>query len=345
MATIKEVAQVAGVSVATVSRVVNNTAPVNEETRRKVEEVISELNYVPSMIARGMRKQQSQILAVIIPDYENPYHIKLYKYIEEEAKQYGYRLILVCMREHQASEYKSIMELMTRNVDGIILSTYQGNKKEIKEIIKLSKSMPIVFMDTFEFDEEINAVYINGYQGMKEIVEHIINLGHKDIAYIDKIVGYKVANERRKAYEDVLEAHGIEMNRQLIYAGNYEMNSGYEAARYFMEETVVTPTAIIASNDAMAVGVIGYLREHGYNVPQDIVVTGFDDIYLSKITQPPLTTYRQPLGRVAKEVVELLNNKIKMPGIPPKKMMIEGKLIIRQSTDSQAKEKMFPIKE
>ncbi|MEG0388261.1 MAG: LacI family DNA-binding transcriptional regulator [Niameybacter sp.] len=345
MATIKEVAKVSGVSVATVSRVLNNTAPVNAETRKRIEAVIKELDYTPSMIARGMRKQQSQILAVIIPDYDNPYHIKLYKHIEEEAKQYGYRLILICMQEHQASEYKSIMELMTRNVDGIILSTYQGNKKEIKEIIKLSKSIPIVFMDNFEFDEEINAVYINDYQGMKEIIEHVIALGHKNIGYIDKIVGYKVANERRKSYEDTLRNHAIAINKQLIYAGNYGINSGYEAARYFMEETIVTPTAIIASNDAMAVGVLGYLREHGYDIPRDVVVTGFDDIYLSKITVPPLTTYRQPLGRVAKEVIEVLHNKIKMIGAPPQKRMIEGKLIARGSTDASCKEKVFPIKE
>lgn len=345
MATIKEVAKAAGVSVATVSRVLNDTAPVNEETRKRIENVMKELNYVPSMIARGMRKQQSQIIAVIIPDYENPYHIKLYKYLENEAKQYGYRLILVCMQDAKASEHKSIMELMTRNVDGIVLCTYQGNKNEIKEIINISKSIPIVFTDQFDFDEEISAVYINGYQGMKDIVNHVIECGHQRIGYIDKISGYKVANERKRAYEDTLKENGITYNPHLIFRGTYEINSGYEAAKYFMEETTVKPTAIIASNDAMAVGVLGYLREHQYQVPNDIVVTGFDDIYLSKITSPALTTYRQPLGIVAREAIKLLIEKIKLPAMPNRKVMVEGRLVVRGSTDCKTSEKIFPIRE
>ena len=135
MATIKDVALAAGVSVATVSRVLNNTAPVNEETRKRIQNIINELHYKPSMIARGMRNQQSKVIAIMVPSYENPYHIKLFKYIEQEAKERGYRLILVGMDEGNDSEHESIMELMTRNVDGIILCTYLGNKNNIKNII------------------------------------------------------------------------------------------------------------------------------------------------------------------------------------------------------------------
>ncbi|MGL6174747.1 MAG: LacI family DNA-binding transcriptional regulator [Cellulosilyticaceae bacterium] len=343
MATIKDVAREAGVSVATVSRVLNDTAPVNEETRKKIEQVMKELHYIPSMIARGMRKQQSQIIGVIIPDYENPYHIKLYRYLENEAKKYGYRLFLVCMQEDEMAETKSIMELMTRNVDGIVLCTYQGKQKDIKELLRLSKSIPIVFMDNFEFNENVSAVHINGYQGMREIVEHIINKGHKKIGYIDKIPGYKVANERKQAYEDVLKDYHIPLYRELIYGGNYAINSGYEAGKYFMEQSLIRPTAIIASNDAMAVGVVGYLNEYGYKVPQDVAVAGFDDIYLSKITAPPITTYRQPLEIIAKKVIDMLVAKIKNPSQLNKKILIKGELIIRQSTDLEALEKVFPI--
>lgn len=341
MATIKDVALAAGVSVATVSRVLNNTAPVNEETRKRIQNIINELHYKPSMIARGMRNQQSKVIAIMVPSYENPYHIKLFKYIEQEAKERGYRLILVGMDEGNDSEHESIMELMTRNVDGIILCTYLGNKNNIKNIIHLSQTVPIIFMDNFEFDEAISSVVIDGYKGMWEVTKHLLQLGHKRIGYIDGSSGYKVANERRNGYEDCLKEHHISIETELIYYADYEISAGYEACRYFMEECSVRPTAILAANDIMAVGAIGYLREKGYRIPEDVAVAGFDDIYLSKIIVPNLTTYRQPLDRIAEEVVRMLIDKINSPTIEEKQVMIDGELIIRRSTDSTEQDKMF----
>ena len=341
MATIKDVALAAGVSVATVSRVLNNTAPVNEKTRQTIQKVIEELDYQPSMIARGMRKQQSKVIAIMVPSYENPYHIKLFKYIEDYARQKGYRLILVGMDEGDNSEHESIMDLMTRNVDGIILCTYRGNKHNIKNILHLSKRLPIVFMDNFEFDEAISSVVIDGYHGMWETTKHLISLGHKSIAYIDGSSGYKVANERRNGYQNCLKEHHMPVEAELIYYADYEIEAGYGACRYFMEECKIRPTAILAANDIMAIGAMGYLREKGYCIPKDVAVAGFDDIYLSKIITPNLTTYRQPLNTIAEQVVKMLVNKINAPNIEEKQVIIDGKLIIRGSTDAIKKDKMF----
>ncbi|PHV72126.1 hypothetical protein CS063_01210 [Sporanaerobium hydrogeniformans] len=345
MATIKDVAKCAGVSVATVSRVLNNTAPVNEETRQKIESVMAELHYTPSMLARGMRKKQSKVVAVIVPSYENPYHIKLFKHIEEQAKRLGYRLILVCLEEDKTAEQSAVMDLMTRNVDGMIMCTYRGNKKDIKNIMDLSKRLPIVFMDNFEFDSEISSVVIDGYKGMYALTQHLIALGHRRIAYIDGNSGYKVANERRKGYEDCLKEQGLHLMKDLIYYADYEMSGGYEGARYFMEETPIRPTAILSSNDIMAIGAIGYLREKGFSIPKDVAVAGFDDIELCKIIQPNLTTYKQPLDRIAVEVVKLLNAKINRLITKEERRTIEGKLIIRGSTDESRPDQMFPSHE
>ncbi|WP_070000965.1 LacI family DNA-binding transcriptional regulator [Cellulosilyticum sp. I15G10I2] len=343
MATIKDVALAAGVSVATVSRVLNNTAPVNEETRQKIQSVIEELHYQPSMIARGMRKQQSKVIAVMVPSYENPYHIKLFKHIEDYARQRGYRLILVGMDEGNDSEHESIMDLMTRNVDGIILCTYRGNKHNIKNIMHLSKRLPIIFMDNFEFDEAISSVVIDGYQGMWELTNHLIALGHRAIAYIDGSSGYKVANERRNGYQNCLKKHDIPLEPELIYYADYEINAGYHACKYFMEACSVRPTAILSANDIMAIGAIGYLREKGYRIPQDIAVAGFDDIYLSQIVVPNLTTYRQPLDIIAEEVVKLLMDKISTPNSEERQMIINGELVVRGSTDATKLDKMFQV--
>lgn len=341
MATIKDVALAAGVSVATVSRVLNDTAPVNEETRKRIQGVINELAYQPSMIARGMRKQQSKVIAIVVPSYENPYHINLFKYMEDEAKKIGYRLILVGMNEENNAEHESVMDLMRRNVDGIILFTYGGNKSSIKNILHLSKQLPIIFMDNFEFDEAISSVVIDGYTGMWEITNHLFELGHERIGYIDGSSGYKVANERRNGYEKCLKDHNITVEAELIYHADYEISAGYEACKYFMEECAVRPTAVIAANDIMAIGAIGYLRERGYQIPKDMAVAGFDDIYLSKIIVPNLTTYRQPLNTIAQQVVKLLIDKINKPTIEEKQIVIDGELIIRGSTDSTKPDKMF----
>lgn len=343
MATIKDVAKAAGVSPATVSRVLNNTAPVNAQTRQIIERVIKDLNYQPSVIARGMRNQESKILAVLIPSSKNPFHITLFEHMEHEARQHGYRIILVPMDESKMAEQNSIMDMMARNVDGIILCTYRGDKKGIKDIIDVSKKLPIIFMDKFEFDEDINAVYINEYEGIQAVTNHLISLGHTRIGYIGKVIGYQVANERLTAYMETLEANGIAYNPSLVYGGNYEINSGYEAAEYFMTQCQVKPTAIISSNDAMGVGVVGYLKEHGYKIPTDVAVTGFDDIFVGKIIEPALTTYRQPLKTIASQVIKLLINKIKTPELENKKVLIEGKLIIRGSTIEGKQDKVFPI--
>ncbi len=341
MATIKDVAKGAGVSVATVSRVLNHTAPVNEETKQRIEKVMEELHYTPSMLARGMRKQQSKVIAVIVPSYENPYHIQLFKHIERQAKKIGYRLILLSLEEDKASEQSAIMDLMTRNVDGMIMCTYRGNKKEIKIIMDLSKRLPIVFMDNFEFDSALSSVVIDGYKGMREVTKHLIERGHKRIAYIDGNSGYKVANERRLGYEDCLKDYGLPLSKELVYYADYEISGGYGATRYFMEEIMRPPTAIVSSNDIMAIGAIGYLKEKGFNVPQDVAVAGFDDIELCRIIQPNLTTYKQPLDRIAREVVKLLHAKINHLISQEEKHTLEGTLIIRGSTDDQQRDQMF----
>ena len=154
---------------------------------------------------------------------------------------------------------------------------------------------------------------------------------------------YKVANERRKGYEESLRQHNLPIKAELIYYADYEINAGYEVCRYFMEECKTKPIAIVAANDIMAIGAIGYLREKEYRIPQDVAVAGFDDIYLSKIITPNLTTYKQPLNTIAEQVIKMLVDKINFPNSEEKQVVIDGKLVIRGSTDAAKKDKMFPI--
>ncbi len=334
MATIKDVAKLAGVSITTVSRTLNNTAPVNEKTRAKIMKAIEELDFSPSIIAQGMRTKKSKTLGVIIPDFMNPFYHELFKYVEDEAKKEGYHLIVSSTGEDEADEISYINDLINRNVDGIIVCSYRGEEDTISKLLMLSKKIPVVFMDNLKVKKQINAVYVDGYDGIKEITEHLIHLGHQDIAFIKPLERFHVANNRYQGYLDAMKEAELKVRKEFIYQGNYHIESGYNAAKYFLKESSFRPTAIVSATDLMAIGAMNYIKSHGYNIPQDIAVTGFDNIYMSKLMSPPLTTYHQPMKEIAKEAVKLILHLLKHQNAKNRQINLKGKLVVRRSTDS-----------
>jgi DNA-binding LacI/PurR family transcriptional regulator len=198
--------------------------------------------------------------------------------------------------------------------------------------------MPIVFMDNLKVNKTVNSVYCNGYEGIKQITRHLISLGHKDIAFIKSIARYRAANDRYNGYIDAIKEAGLPFNENIIFEGNYDVKSGFDAAKHFYTEKKTNPTAIVSSTDLMAIGAMNYLGTIGLKIPEDVAIAGFDDIYLSKLVTPPLTTYRQPVEEIAREAVKLLINKNNHPNAKNKVIVLEGKLIVRRSTDSSCKE-------
>ncbi len=333
MATIKDVAKLAGVSVTTVSRAFNNTAPVNEKTKERIMQAIEELNYTPSIIAQGMRTKKSKTIGVIIPDYLNPFYHVLFKYVENEARQEGYHVIISSTGEDTTDEDNYINDLVNRNVDGIIVCSYKGQQETIEKLIKISKKIPVVFLDNLQAKRQTNAIYVDGYTGIKRITEHLIQLGHREIAFIKSLERYNVANDRYQGYLDAMKKAGLNVKKELVYEGNYHIESGCQAAKYFLENKRISLTAIVSSTDLMALGVMNYLKSQGYQIPQDIAVAGFDDIYMSKLTTPPLTTYKQPIKDIAKKAVKLILHQLNHPKTEKKQIKLEGELVIRRSTD------------
>lgn len=333
MATIKDIAKKAGVSITTVSRVLNNTAPVNEETRKAVLRVIEETNYTPSIVAQGMRTKKSKTLSVIIPDYKNPFYYELFKHIEDAARNEGYHVMITSTREDAIDEIAYINELLNRNIDGIILFSYKGDKETLEYLLRLTSKLPVVFMDNLEVNKQVNMVYTDGYKGIREITKHLIDLGHKEIAFIKPIPRYKSASDRYDAFVDTVRNSGLVLRPELIYEGDYHIESGYKAAEYFLTGDRVKPTAIVSSTDLMAIGALNYIKSKGLRIPEDVAVAGYDDIYMSRIMHPPITTYRQPLRDIADEAIGILMNKINHPSAKNRKAVLNGKLMIRRSTD------------
>ncbi|MEZ0536393.1 LacI family DNA-binding transcriptional regulator [Caldicellulosiruptoraceae bacterium PP1] len=335
MATIKDVAKHAGVSVTTVSRVINNSAPVNQETKQRVLKAIEELNFSPSIIAQGLRTKRSKTIGFLMPDYLNPFYHELLKYLEDEARKEGYHILLSSTGDDYSYEINYINDLINRNIDGIIICSYSGSENTIDYLLNLSKKMPVVFLDNINVRSSVNAVFTDGYKGIKEVTQHLIKLGHRKIAFIKGLSKYKVANDRFLGFMDALKENEIPILNDYIFEGDYNIKSGYEAAQYFLSLNNI-PTAIVSSTDLMAIGAINYIKSKGLEIPQDIAIAGFDDIYLSKIVSPPLTTYKQPIKQIAKQTISLFIHKLNHPRSKNKQIKLEGQLLIRYSTDINA---------
>jgi DNA-binding LacI/PurR family transcriptional regulator len=331
MATISDVAKRAGVCKATVSRVLNESGPVSDKTKRIVMEVMKELEYKPSVIAQGMRLQITKTIAVVMPDYGNPFLPFMYKSIEEAIKEYDY-MALICQTSGVfEEEVEYINRLLRRKIDGIFLFTHNHNKEQAAFFNKLAKHLPLVLFDEGNDDLIVSQISTNGYKGVKEAVQFLIDRGHKRIGCLITEIG--TAKRRLQGYKDALEENGIEQNPELIYGCGFQIQDSYQAAKYYAS-LKNRPTAIIALADYLAIGIIKYFVDIGINVPADMEVIGFDGIDFASIINPELTTIEQPISLLAHKMISLLMDKINNPEKigEIKKIIIDGHLIIRKST-------------
>jgi LacI family transcriptional regulator len=336
MATISDVARKAGVSKATVSRVLNNTAVVNEGTRKRVLAAIDSLSYTPSFLAKGMRRKKTGTLGVIVPDFRNPYYSELLKFIEEEARKHEY-IALICTGEMNAErEREYIRYLLSRQVEGLVLCCYVSIMENRELIHQITKSVPVVVMDQPSFGQPVSATYADGYKGFRNLLTYLIGMGHQKIGMVRSLHKYPCSESRFLGYRDTLEEHGIGLDPTLIQESEFSAAGGYEAAKRILARSM--PSAIIGVNDLLAIGAMQYIRENGYDVPGDIAVAGHDNIALSSLVSPQLTTVRIPVDQIAKAAINQLVRKIRSPRSRNRDIVIETQLIIRQSTEQVTKD-------
>lgn len=326
---IKKIAERANVSTATVSRLINKTSYISPETAEKVWSAIDELGYYPNVNARGLASGRSLLLGLIVSDIVNPFFPELVKSFEEAAMQQGYEIITANTNYDPARTAQRVRRLIERRVDGVAVMTSEMDQTLIDELS--TRGIPIVFLDTGKVRENISNVRIDYEQGISEAVNHLLELGHRQIGFISGPLGLKSAKIRRSAFLRFLRKRGIIESKELVTVGDHKIGGG-KAAMMRLLKLEKRPTAVLASNDLTAIGALQALRVSGLRVPEDMSLIGFDDIDLSQSTDPPLTTVNVSRARVAESAFMSLFKHINGETKSGTETHIETNLIIREST-------------
>lgn len=333
--TIKDVALKANVSIATVSLVIHENTRISAETRSKVNRVIKELNYHPSRSARGLASRKTGNIGFILTDdhflRSEPFYTRIFIGAEIQARQEEYYILLTTVPGNFQAEERLPRFVLERNVDGII---FAGKVPDtiIKGIEKYE--MPMAFVDYSPPEGNFPAVLIDNMSGGLLAVRHLVNLGHRNIAFIAGDIGHPSIKERFKGYKQALEFADIKFNPELcIIDEDYPAReNGFCAARKLMEKGL-NVSAIFACNDAMAIGVMQFLKEKGYRIPRDISLIGFDDVEADRSLDPPLSTINVPKTEMGLQVLKLMSEMLKTNTTRTDTIIsIPVELIIRGST-------------
>ncbi|AIQ36684.1 MULTISPECIES: LacI family DNA-binding transcriptional regulator [unclassified Paenibacillus] len=326
MMTIKDVAKIAGVSVATVSRVINESGYVNIDTRKKVEAAIKEMNYTPNEVARSLYKRKSKLIGLLLPDITNPFFPQLARGIEDRMQEHGYRIIFGNSDENEEKELDYIQTFIQNNVIGMISST-NFPEKDIYSNLKI----PVVFLDRTSNDSP--SVYADGRKGGRLAAQEIIARGSTKITVMQGPAHIKPAQDRFQGAIEVLDEMGITYH--VIQTSSF---SHTEAEQWAVElfDKYIDTDGVIASNDIVATAVIHEAHRLGKRVPQDLQIIGFDDIPLSSLLSPSLSTIRQPAHDMGREAAGLLIKLIEQDKVEDKIIQLPVSFVERETTRSKA---------
>jgi len=324
---IKEVAKLARVSTATVSHVINETRFVSDSTKQKVLSAIERIGYTPNIHARNLASGQSRTLGLIISDITNPFFPDLVKSIQERALELGYDVIVLNTNYEPERDALYVQRLLELRVRGVMILTTEMNLSVIERLS--SREIPVAFLDIGRVGPHLSNIRIDYERGVHEAVEHLLKLGHRQIAFISGPVRFKSAQFRRHAFLETMKNHRASLHTEpLIFEGNFRLESGEQVVRE-MAAFKSRPTAILAANDLMAVGALRGLRRAGLQVPKDVSVVGCDDIALAELTDPQLTTIMIPRAKIGAAAVEAI---LQTGSTEGREIKISTQLIVRQST-------------
>jgi len=328
--TIKDIAKKAGVSITTVSRVLNEKEEgMSSKTREKVQKVMEEVDFQPNQFARGLVTKQSKIFGLIIPNISNPYFPELCRGVEDEANEREYSLI-ICNSDDQSDKEKRYLRLLEeQQVDGIIFSAKDTLEPSDEEQLSRAK-IPFVLVDRGKNENKHSSVFLDNDKGGYLAGKHLIELGHKKIACIIGPKSISLTNERLEGFKRALAESGVELLPSHIIEGNFQMEMAYQKSKDLLVTKEVT--AIFAFNDVMAFGVYRMAHELGIHIPRDLSIVGFDDIPLVSALIPKLTTIRQDTYLMGREAVKLLIQKLE--NNEQKAVMFNPSLIVRESSAS-----------
>jgi LacI family transcriptional regulator, galactose operon repressor len=306
--TLKDVARRSGVSAMTVSRVINGGQRVSPETRQRVEQAIAELGYVPSRVARGLIRQKTHTLALIVPDVANPFFTLIVRGAEDVARRADYRVILCDTRADLTIERDVIEEMIAHRVEGIAIAPVSDRSRS--HLRRLSRyGVPFVLIDRTVPGVDCDVVVGDNAGGARQLLEHLIGLGHRRIGLIVESDEVSTARDRREGYEDAIRAAGLGVDPNLIVHTTVDPGGGFEGMRRLLE-LEKPPTAVFTVNNLVALGAIEAVRAAGLEVPDDIALVCFDDIEYASRLYPFLTVMAQPAETLGTLGTQLLLDRV-----------------------------------
>ena len=326
---IAEIARRANVSTATVSRAINQSGPVKAATARKVWRAISELNYYPNSHARALVSGRSRMIGLIVSDITNPFFPELIRSFETQASQQQYDLLFTSTDYLTSRMTTCLRRMLERKVDGVAMMTSEMDMSLIKELGR--RGVPLVFMDVGQVGPKMSHVAIDYANGVKQAVDHLVALGHKQIGFISGPLDLHSARTRRQAFLDAVRGHGLSPDKRLIREGTHTAEGGQKAMAAILRLSR-HPTAVVASNDWTAIGALHAIHAAGLRVPSDISLVGFDDIPLVSYTNPSLTTVRMSAADVGSTAFDALFKLIGGERLEGDVYQVPTRLIVREST-------------
>jgi LacI family transcriptional regulator len=327
--TIKEVAAEAGVSIATVSRVLNHKGPVSEETALRVLDAASNLNYVPHGIARSLSTRRTNTIGLVLPDLYGEFFSEVIRGVDVAARRRGYHLLVSGSHSDQ-QEMAAVLIAVRGRVDGVMVMSPDLDPAELSA--GLASGVPMVLLN--RATERGYSVTIDNFGGAVSMARHLLGLGHRRIAFVKGPEQNADAQGRLRGYRDAMAGIGVPTSG-LEFAGAFTEDAGAMAVEQILAATP-RPTAIFAGNDAMAVGALSALREAGVRVPEEIALAGFDDIWMSRYVTPTLTTVSASIPDLGRRAFDLLLEAMEQERAEERHEMIPTRLVIRESCGALA---------
>jgi len=328
---IQQVAKKAGVSTATVSRIINGSSPVSEKMAERVWRAIRELKYYPNTYARTLASGRSRLLGLIISDISNPFFPELMKGFEDVALENNYEVILTNTNYNPERTASCVRRMLERKVEGVALMTSEMDPELIGQLSH--GGIPIVFLDVGKARNRISNISVDYGQGIREAVDHLCALGHHRIGFISGPMNLKSARTRRSAFLHCLNEYDLAGDSGLIVAGNHKIDGG-ATAMYRLLQLKKRPTAVLTSNDLTAFGALRAIHHTRLRVPEDLSIVGFDDIDLSQFSQPPLTTIRLARAELGRMAFGALHRILRGDTEKGSEYRIETHLVVRSSTST-----------
>jgi LacI family transcriptional regulator, galactose operon repressor len=326
--TIYDVARLAGVSTATVSRALNDRGPIAPATRAAIDAAVARLGYEPNTIARSLATKSTQTIALLLPDISNPFYAALVSGIQQRAFATGHTMLL-CMTESDAEREEQYLGLLrAKQVDGVLVDGLVLPPDRIAQFVR--EGLPIVCLDRDIDSTSVPLVQVDNRLGAQLATQHLLSLGHRRIAHVAGASGLGISGQRVAGYRSAYDVVGLAPEPTLLEVGSFTEEGGYEATLALLRRTPFT--AVFAANDLSAIGAINALIENGRSVPGDVSVVGFDDLRLSQFTTPALTTIHQPALEIGDRATQLLIELASGRKVRKLRHVLEPRLVVRDST-------------